>query len=70
MKKQLVLAFLAGGFITFGATLSAFLSVGVTQRGVQTLLLAFGFAGGFSLVIISGVALYTEVNTILPLFIW
>lgn len=65
-RKQAVLAFAAGAFIAFGATLSVFLTVGVTPDGVARLLLGLGFAAGFTLVILSGAALFTEVNVLLP----
>ena len=64
--KQLALAFLAGSFITFGAALSVALTVDVEPIGLSRLLLGLGFAAGFILVILSGSALFTEINVILP----
>ncbi len=64
--RQAVLAFAAGSFIGFGAMLSIVLSVGVDVPGVARLLLGLGFAAGFTLVILSGSALFTEVNVLLP----
>ncbi len=64
--KQLALAFMAGSFIGFGAMLSVELTVGVTPEGLSKLLLGLGFTAGFSLVILSGAALFTEVNVLLP----
>ena len=64
--KQLALAFMAGSFIGFGAMLSIAITVGVTPEGLSKLLLGLGFTAGFSLVILSGAALFTEVNVLLP----
>ncbi|MCH7811396.1 MAG: formate/nitrite transporter family protein [Chloroflexi bacterium] len=64
--KQAALAFAAGSFITFGAMLSVVLTVGIEQEGFARLLLGLGFAAGFTLVVLSGVALFTEVNVLLP----
>lgn len=64
--KQFVLAFAAGSFITFGAILSVVLTVGVEPAGLSRLLLGLGFSAGFVLVILSGSALFTEVNVLLP----
>lgn len=60
--RLLVKALLAGSFITFGGFLSVTLSAGVLESGVGRLLQALGFTAGFSLVILTGTALYTEVN--------
>lgn len=64
--KQAVLAFAAGSFIAFGAMLSVALTLAVATEGVARLLLGLGFAAGFSLVILSGAALFTEINVLLP----
>ena len=64
--RQAVLAVAAGSFIGFGAMLSVVLTVGVDVPGVASLLLGLGFAAGFALVILSGSALFTEVNVLLP----
>jgi formate transporter len=64
--KQLALAFMAGGFITFGGMLSIALTVGVTPVGISELVLGIGFTAGFVMVILSGAALFTEVNVLLP----
>jgi formate transporter len=77
IRFQLVLSILAGGFITFGATLSLVLSSGVETtvdgkvlgQGLSQLLAGVGFSSGFSLVILSGAALFTEVNVALPLLV-
>ncbi len=65
-RRQAVLAFAAGSFIGFGAMLSIVLTVGVEPPGIARLLLGLGFAAGFTLVILSGSALFTEVNVLLP----
>lgn len=64
--RQAVLAFAAGSFIGFGAMLSIVLTIGVEPPGIALLLLGLGFAAGFALVILSGSALFTEVNVLLP----
>ena len=64
--KQATLAFAGGSFIAFGAMLSVVLTVGIEQEGLARLLLGLGFAAGFTLVILSGAALSTEVNVLLP----
>lgn len=65
-RKQAVLAFAAGSFIAFGAMLSVVLTIGITTPGIARLLLGLGFSAGFTLVILSGSALFTEVNVLLP----
>jgi formate transporter len=64
--KQLALAFMAGAFITFGAMLSVVLTVGLNPMGIAELVLGLGFAAGFVMVILSGAALFTEVNVLVP----
>ncbi len=64
--RQLALAFAAGSFITFGAVLSVALTVDVDSTGFSRLLLGLGFAAGFILVVLSGSALFTEINVLLP----
>jgi len=64
--RQAVLAFLAGSFIAFGAVLSVALTTGVETIGFSRLLLGLGFSAGFVLVILSGSALFTEINVLLP----
>ena len=63
---QVLLSMMGGSFITFGALLSVFLSDGIAIAGPQTLMTAFGFVMGFSMVILTGAALYTEINVIVP----
>ncbi|MFQ6019190.1 MAG: formate/nitrite transporter family protein [Dehalococcoidia bacterium] len=64
--RQLALAFAAGSFITFGAVLSVALTTDVDSVGISRLLLGLGFSAGFILVILSGSALFTEINVLLP----
>ena len=65
--RQLILSLQAGIFIAVGAALSVFTSVGDIARGPAALLQAFGFIVGFSMVIFSGAALFTEINFIIPM---
>ncbi|AOM00682.1 formate/nitrite transporter family protein [Cobetia marina] len=64
--RILVLAILGGAFITMGALFSILLSTGVETHGLQLLLQGVGFSVGFFLVILTGAALFTEANVILP----
>ena len=64
--QQFVLAFAAGSFVTFGALLSVLLTVGVEPIGLSRLLLGLGFSAGFVMIILSGSALFTEINVLLP----
>ncbi len=64
--RQAVLAFSAGSFIAFGAVLSVALTTDVEPIGISRLLLGLGFAAGFVMVILSGSALFTEINVLLP----
>ena len=64
--RILVLAILGGAFITMGALFSILLSTGVETHGLQLLLQGIGFSVGFFLVILTGAALFTEANVILP----
>jgi len=66
LGRQVVLAFTAGAFITFGGALSILLTVGIHTPGIAELVLGIGFSAGFVLVILSGAALFTEVNVLLP----
>ena len=64
--KVLVLGILAGAFITVGALFSALLATGTDNPGVERLLEGFGFSAGFFFVILSGAALFTEANVVMP----
>ena len=67
--RVLVLAIMAGSFIAFGGALSVVISEGDISPGPQKVLVSFGFTAGFGLVILSGAALYTEVNVALPVYL-
>ena len=64
--EVMVLATLAGGFITVGALFSTLIATGTTNEGAQKLLEGFGFSAGFFIVILSGTLLFTEVNVEMP----
>lgn len=64
--QNLLLAVLAGGFISAGAFFSVLLSAGVDAPGPSVLLLGFGFSTGFFFVILSQTVLFTEVNVLVP----
>src|SRR5918994_1925178 len=64
--KVLVLGVLAGAFITIGALFSALLATGTDNPGIERLLEGFGFSAGFFFVILSGAALFTEANVVMP----
>ena len=64
--RQVVLSVVAGSFIAFGAVLSVALTTDVESIGLSRLLLGLGFSAGFVLVILSGSALFTEINVLLP----
>lgn len=64
--RTLVLAVLAGGFITMGALLSVLLGAGTDNEGLVHLLEGLGFSAGFFFVVLSGAVLFTEANVVLP----
>ena len=64
--KQVVLSVVAGSFIAFGAVLSVALTTDLDSNGLSKLLLGLGFSAGFVMVILSGSALFTEINFLLP----
>jgi formate transporter len=66
VPKVLVLGILAGAFITTGALFAALLATGTDNPGVERLLEGFGFSAGFFFVILSGAALFTEANVVMP----
>lgn len=68
--QQTILSLLAGGFIALGALLSVVLSYEVESEGPRQFLLGVGFIGGFSTVIFSGAALFTEVNVGMPMYLY
>lgn len=64
--RVLVLAVLAGGFITLGGLFSVLLGAGVEPQGLQRLVEGFAFSAGFFFVVLSGAVLFTEANVVLP----
>jgi hypothetical protein len=62
----LVLAVVAGAFITAGALFSLLLATGVGAPGPKLLLEGIGFSSGFFFVILSDAALFTEANVAMP----
>jgi formate/nitrite transporter FocA (FNT family) len=62
----LVLAMMAGGFITMGALFSVLLSQQVETAGWKYLIQGVGFSTGFFFVILSSAVLFTEANVVLP----
>ena len=69
--RQVGLAFVAGMFISIGAVLSLWITLGLRPDllGISRLLLGFGFSVGFILVVITNSALFTEMNVLLPVFL-
>jgi len=66
VPQILVLAMLAGGFVTVGALFSVLLAAGVGSPGAQRLVEGLGFSAGFFFVILSEAVLFTEANVVLP----
>lgn len=65
--KQLLLSFLGGAFLTFGAAVAVALSEGSSQfPGPYKLYIAIGFMCGFVALFLSGAAAFNEVNVVLP----
>jgi formate transporter len=62
----LVLAVVAGAFITAGALFSLLLATGVGAPRPKLLLEGIGFSSGFFFVILSDAALFTEANVAMP----
>ncbi|WJE16065.1 formate/nitrite transporter family protein [Halobacillus sp. ACCC02827] len=69
-RAQFLLALTAGSFMTFGAVFSILLSEGVETKGLFHLLAGLGFAAGYSMVFISGAVLFTEINVLLPSYLF
>lgn len=70
LPSQFVLSLKAGSFMTFGAVFSILLMLGIHQEGLSFLLSGLGFATGYAMVFISGSILFTEVNVLLPSYIF
>ncbi len=66
VPRVLVLALLAGAFITFGGLFSVLLAAGVGTPGPFRLLEGLGFSAGFFFVVLTEAALFTEANVVLP----
>jgi formate transporter len=64
--RILVLAVLAGGFITTGALFSVLLGTGIETYGTRKLIEGFAFSAGFFFVVLSEAVLFTEANVVLP----
>jgi formate transporter len=69
-RAQFLLALTAGSFMTFGALFSVLLAVGVETKGIYHLLSGLGFSAGYSMVFISGAVLFTEINVLLPSYLF
>ncbi len=66
LLRVLVLAMLAGGFITLGGLFSVLLGAGVETAGLQRLVEGVAFSAGFFFVVLSEAVLFTEANVVLP----
>jgi formate transporter len=66
IPQTMVLAIMAGGFITMGALFSVLLSEQVQPQGLKYLMQGIGFSTGFFFVILSSAILFTEANVVLP----
>lgn len=64
--QNVILAVIAGSFITAGALFSLLLSAGVETPGPSAVLLGLGFSTGFFFVIVTRSVLFTEVNVLVP----
>lgn len=64
--RVLVLAVLAGGFITLGGLLATLLAAGIETPGLAALIEGIGFSAGFFFVVLSEAVLFTEANVVLP----
>lgn len=64
--RILLLAIIAGGFITLGALFSQLLAAQVEAEGPRRLLEGLGFSAGFFFVVLSGAVLFTEANVVMP----
>ncbi|MGI8316390.1 formate/nitrite transporter family protein [Halobacillus mangrovi] len=69
-RAQFLLALTAGSFMTFGAIFSILLASGVETKGIYHLLSGLGFAAGYAMVFISGSVLFTEINVLLPSYLF
>lgn len=56
--------------MTFGAVFSILLVIGIEPKGLVYLLSGLGFATGYAMVFLSGAVLFTEVNVLLPTYLF
>eukprot|EP01080_Neovahlkampfia_damariscottae_P005885 gene5885-9713_t len=64
--KQITLSFYSGIYVCSGVMLSVYLSTGMPYYGIQRLLMAVGLCSGLIMSSLTGSALFTEQNVILP----
>jgi hypothetical protein len=64
--RVLVLAMLAGSFITFGGLLATLLAAGIETPGLAVLVEGIGFSAGFFFIVLAEAVLFTEANVVLP----
>ncbi|MFD2216755.1 MULTISPECIES: formate/nitrite transporter family protein [Metabacillus] len=69
-SSQFILSLQAGAFMAFGAAFSILLSMGIDIKGVSHLMAGVGFATGYAMVFLSGAILFTEVNVLLPSYLF
>ncbi|WP_269217414.1 formate/nitrite transporter family protein [Metabacillus sp. B2-18] len=69
-SSQFILSLQAGAFMAFGAAFSILLSMGIDIKGVSHLMAGIGFATGYAMVFLSGAILFTEVNVLLPSYLF
>ncbi|AKG04848.1 MULTISPECIES: formate/nitrite transporter family protein [Salimicrobium] len=69
-RAQFLLALTAGSFMTFGAVFSILLAIDIQAEGLFYLMSGLGFAAGYAMVFISGAVLFTEVNVLLPSYLF
>lgn len=67
---QFILSLKAGAFMTFGAVFSILLVIGIQAKGAGYLLSGLGFATGYAMVFLTGAILFTEVNVLLPTYLF
>lgn len=70
MQAQFILSLKAGAFMTFGAVFSILLVIGIHAKGTGYLLSGLGFATGYAMVFLTGAILFTEVNVLLPTYLF
>lgn len=68
--SQFILSLQAGAFMAFGAAFSILLSMGIEIKGLSYLMAGVGFATGYAMVFLSGAILFTEVNILLPSYLF